>query len=231
MDPSSNFSSYRSTLKAAMWRSAGATDERQRIVVPFFSLLVKDLYFLNEGCSNKWVNTLIPLCNNKPSPRNGMRTKKFYKYLYLYDQREFQDLWNISSRLVFQWYSSYLKGQRNTKDWLGLESTQLLPLLSLISLQVETPSAGEKDGHTVIFPGVINVSVDKTSLLSDRWENILDSMLKFFLWIVKINRRVFECIIIQTFILTFFRKHIFGKYKPIKYMKLQIKYTRIKRLS
>lgn len=58
MDPSSNFSSYRSTLKAAMWRSAGATDERQRIVVPFFSLLVKDLYFLNEGCSNKWVKTL-----------------------------------------------------------------------------------------------------------------------------------------------------------------------------
>ncbi|RZF45847.1 hypothetical protein LSTR_LSTR014226 [Laodelphax striatellus] len=53
MDPSSNFSSYRSTLKAAVWRSAGATDERQRIVVPFFSLLVKDLYFLNEGCSNK----------------------------------------------------------------------------------------------------------------------------------------------------------------------------------
>ncbi|RZF40588.1 hypothetical protein LSTR_LSTR007471 [Laodelphax striatellus] len=56
MDPSSNFSSYRSTLKAAVWRSAGATDERQRIVVPFFSLLVKDLYFLNEGCSNKLPN-------------------------------------------------------------------------------------------------------------------------------------------------------------------------------
>ena len=53
MDSSSNFSSYRSTLKAAMWRSAGATDERERIVIPFFSLLVKDLYFLNEGCSNK----------------------------------------------------------------------------------------------------------------------------------------------------------------------------------
>nr|CAD7603032.1 unnamed protein product [Timema genevievae] len=56
MDPSSNFSSYRSTLKAAMWRSAGATDERQRIVIPFFSLLVKDLYFLNEGCSSKLPN-------------------------------------------------------------------------------------------------------------------------------------------------------------------------------
>ncbi|XP_032792504.2 ras-GEF domain-containing family member 1B isoform X1 [Daphnia magna] len=56
MDPSSNFSSYRSTLKAAMWRSAGAKDERQRIVVPFFSLLVKDLYFLNEGCANRLPN-------------------------------------------------------------------------------------------------------------------------------------------------------------------------------
>lgn len=55
MDPSSNFSSYRSTLKAAMWRSAGATDQRQRIVIPFFSLLVKDLYFLNQGCSNRSV--------------------------------------------------------------------------------------------------------------------------------------------------------------------------------
>uniref|UniRef100_A0A1B6LRM7 Ras-GEF domain-containing protein n=1 Tax=Graphocephala atropunctata TaxID=36148 RepID=A0A1B6LRM7_9HEMI len=56
MDPSSNFCNYRSTLKAAMWRSAGATDQSQRIVIPFFSLLVKDLYFLNEGCSNKLPN-------------------------------------------------------------------------------------------------------------------------------------------------------------------------------
>ncbi|CAG7703894.1 unnamed protein product [Allacma fusca] len=56
MDPTSNFSSYRSTLKAAVWRSAGATDERQRIVIPFFSLLVKDLYFLNEGCASKLPN-------------------------------------------------------------------------------------------------------------------------------------------------------------------------------
>ncbi|CAL8114302.1 unnamed protein product [Orchesella dallaii] len=56
MEPSSNFTSYRSTLKAAVWRSAGATDERQRIVIPFFSLLVKDLYFLNEGCASKLGN-------------------------------------------------------------------------------------------------------------------------------------------------------------------------------
>ncbi|CAL4076913.1 unnamed protein product [Meganyctiphanes norvegica] len=59
MDPSSNFSSYRSTLKAAMWRSAGATDDRQKIVIPFFSLLVKDLYFLNEGCASRLSNRHI----------------------------------------------------------------------------------------------------------------------------------------------------------------------------
>ncbi|GAB6026437.1 hypothetical protein CHUAL_012636 [Chamberlinius hualienensis] len=56
MDPTSNFASYRSTLKAAMWRSQGAIDDREKIVIPFFSLLVKDLYFLNEGCANKLSN-------------------------------------------------------------------------------------------------------------------------------------------------------------------------------
>ena len=53
MDPSCNFISYRSTLKAAVSRSEGTTDQRQRVVIPFFSLLVKDLYFLNQGCANR----------------------------------------------------------------------------------------------------------------------------------------------------------------------------------
>ena len=48
MNPSSNFLSYRATLKAAISRSEGATDQRQRIVIPFFSLLVKDLLVVNE---------------------------------------------------------------------------------------------------------------------------------------------------------------------------------------
>ena len=48
MNPSSNFLSYRATLKAAISRSEGATDQRQRIVIPFFSLLVKDLFIVNE---------------------------------------------------------------------------------------------------------------------------------------------------------------------------------------
>ncbi|XP_050394068.2 ras-GEF domain-containing family member 1B isoform X2 [Patella vulgata] len=53
MNPWNNFGCYRSCLKAAMWRSQGAVEDREKIVIPFFSLFVKDLYFLNEGCSNK----------------------------------------------------------------------------------------------------------------------------------------------------------------------------------
>ncbi|XP_063446007.1 ras-GEF domain-containing family member 1B-like isoform X1 [Mytilus trossulus] len=56
MDPSNNFGSYRSCLKAAMWRSENATNAREKIVIPFFSLFVKDLYFLNEGHSSKLEN-------------------------------------------------------------------------------------------------------------------------------------------------------------------------------
>ena len=53
MNPSNNFGSYRASLKAALWRAQSAGDEREKIVIPFFSLFVKDMYFLNEGCSNK----------------------------------------------------------------------------------------------------------------------------------------------------------------------------------
>nr|XP_011412291.2 ras-GEF domain-containing family member 1B isoform X4 [Crassostrea gigas] len=58
MDPTSNFGIYRSCLKAAMWRSEGAEagSKEEKIIIPFFSLFVKDLYFLNEGCSNKLPN-------------------------------------------------------------------------------------------------------------------------------------------------------------------------------
>ena len=49
MNPSSNFLSYRATLKAAILRSEGATDQIQRIIIPFFSLLVKDLLVVNEA--------------------------------------------------------------------------------------------------------------------------------------------------------------------------------------
>ena len=61
MDPSSNFVSYRTTLQAAVSRSENATDKKQRVVIPFFSLLLKDLYFVNEGCASKLANGHINL--------------------------------------------------------------------------------------------------------------------------------------------------------------------------
>ncbi|XP_014675863.1 PREDICTED: ras-GEF domain-containing family member 1B-A-like, partial [Priapulus caudatus] len=56
MDPASNFNSYRATLQAAMWRSEGGHNDREKIIIPFFSLLLKDIYYLNEGCANKLPN-------------------------------------------------------------------------------------------------------------------------------------------------------------------------------
>ena len=55
---------FSSTLKAALARAEGATvDERERICIPFFTLFVKDLYFLHVSSSNKYVyntsNTII----------------------------------------------------------------------------------------------------------------------------------------------------------------------------
>ena len=69
MNPSSNFLSYRATLKAAISRSEGATDQRQRIVIPFFSLLVKDLLVVNEV---SLIKTLAENCDSKvPSVGDG----------------------------------------------------------------------------------------------------------------------------------------------------------------
>merc|ERR1712051_736478 len=63
MNPSSNFLSYRATLKAAISRSEGATDQRQRIVIPFFSLLVKDLLVVNEATASRLSNGHINFAN------------------------------------------------------------------------------------------------------------------------------------------------------------------------
>ncbi|XP_068461162.1 ras-GEF domain-containing family member 1B-A isoform X1 [Clinocottus analis] len=53
MDPSSNFYNYRTALRGATQRSITANSSREKIVIPFFSLLIKDIYFLNEGCANR----------------------------------------------------------------------------------------------------------------------------------------------------------------------------------
>ncbi|VDM62784.1 unnamed protein product [Angiostrongylus costaricensis] len=45
LDPSGNFLSYRATMKAAQWR-AETVGSNQKIVIPFFVLLLKDLFLL-----------------------------------------------------------------------------------------------------------------------------------------------------------------------------------------
>ncbi|XP_066197880.1 ras-GEF domain-containing family member 1C [Saccopteryx leptura] len=52
MDPTGNFCNYRTALRGAAHRSLTAHSSREKIVIPFFSLLIKDIYFLNEGCAN-----------------------------------------------------------------------------------------------------------------------------------------------------------------------------------
>uniref|UniRef100_H3DH24 RasGEF domain family member 1B n=1 Tax=Tetraodon nigroviridis TaxID=99883 RepID=H3DH24_TETNG len=56
MDPSSNFYNYRTALRGATQRSVTANSSREKIVIPFFSLLIKDIYFLNEGCASRLPN-------------------------------------------------------------------------------------------------------------------------------------------------------------------------------
>uniref|UniRef100_A0A8K9VBH4 RasGEF domain family, member 1Bb n=1 Tax=Oncorhynchus mykiss TaxID=8022 RepID=A0A8K9VBH4_ONCMY len=56
MDPSSNFSNYRTALRGATQRSITAHSNQEKIVIPFFSLLIKDIYFLNEGCASRLPN-------------------------------------------------------------------------------------------------------------------------------------------------------------------------------
>lgn len=83
MDPSNNFSNYRTLLKSSLCRTSSSAYDRKldaqssqfcnseklqhqqqqppqqldeskrQLMIPFFSLLVKDLYFLNEGCANR----------------------------------------------------------------------------------------------------------------------------------------------------------------------------------
>uniref|UniRef100_A0A8C5D3S5 Uncharacterized protein n=1 Tax=Gadus morhua TaxID=8049 RepID=A0A8C5D3S5_GADMO len=56
MDPSSNFSNYRRSLQGALQRSLSATSPREKVVIPFFSLLIKDLYFLNQSSPSRLAN-------------------------------------------------------------------------------------------------------------------------------------------------------------------------------
>uniref|UniRef100_A0A3Q4GWM7 RasGEF domain family member 1C n=1 Tax=Neolamprologus brichardi TaxID=32507 RepID=A0A3Q4GWM7_NEOBR len=51
MDPTGNFYNYRTALRGAAHRSQTANSNRERV-----GLLIKDIYFLNEGCANRLPN-------------------------------------------------------------------------------------------------------------------------------------------------------------------------------
>ena len=59
MDPISNFSTYRVTLEKAIGQADKAKDGPHSWVVPFFSLIVKDIYFLHQGMSDMDVKGFI----------------------------------------------------------------------------------------------------------------------------------------------------------------------------
>ncbi|XP_026810872.1 uncharacterized protein LOC113552274 [Rhopalosiphum maidis] len=123
MDPSSNFSSYRSTLKAALWRSAGATDQRQRVVIPFFSLLVKDIYFLNEGCRNRLDNGHI----------------------------NFEKFWQLAKQVTefITWKQAACPYEKNANLVLFLLTTPVLneKALTLLSFEREPPDNSVEKEH------------------------------------------------------------------------------------
>ncbi|EDO40859.1 predicted protein, partial [Nematostella vectensis] len=55
MNPASNFAAYRASFKAAHLRKS----DKNEYVIPFFGLFIKDVYFLNEGYSNRHSNGYI----------------------------------------------------------------------------------------------------------------------------------------------------------------------------
>ncbi|XP_072881506.1 ras-GEF domain-containing family member 1A-like isoform X1 [Hemitrygon akajei] len=59
MDPSSNFSHYRTALQGAVQRSQTAHSNREKVVIPVFNLFIKDIYFLNKIHANRLPNGQI----------------------------------------------------------------------------------------------------------------------------------------------------------------------------
>uniref|UniRef100_A0A914CL27 Uncharacterized protein n=1 Tax=Acrobeloides nanus TaxID=290746 RepID=A0A914CL27_9BILA len=51
LDPTGNFVSYRATLKAAIWRWEGAKQDTEKVIIPFFGLLIKDLFLIYSRCT------------------------------------------------------------------------------------------------------------------------------------------------------------------------------------
>ncbi|KAF0771450.1 ras-GEF domain-containing family member 1B [Aphis craccivora] len=148
MDPSSNFSSYRSTLKAALWRSAGATDQRQRVVIPFFSLLVKDIYFLNEGCRNRNFNVYTTFMPSSAEPK-----KQLAVLMPTLDNGHinFEKFWQLAKQVTefITWKQAACPYEKNSNLVLFLLTTPVLneKALTLLSFEREPPDNSVEKEH------------------------------------------------------------------------------------
>ncbi|CAG9532629.1 unnamed protein product [Cercopithifilaria johnstoni] len=76
-DPTANFVSYRSTLKAAIWRFNNARNESDAFIIPFFGLLIKDLSLLHRQCGQLLPNGHI---NFKMFSQFGSEMSNFVKW-------------------------------------------------------------------------------------------------------------------------------------------------------
>ncbi|XP_064543295.1 ras-GEF domain-containing family member 1C isoform X1 [Drosophila montana] len=77
MDPSSNFHNYRSTMKAAIWRSEReAANKIERAIIPFFSLFLKDFYSIHENHNTRLANGFF---NFEKCTLLGTQLRNFYK--------------------------------------------------------------------------------------------------------------------------------------------------------
>ncbi|KAH8372570.1 hypothetical protein KR009_000091 [Drosophila setifemur] len=124
MDPSSNFLNYRSTMKAAIWRSEREMANKiERAIIPFFSLFLKDLHAINEGHETKLANGNV---NFEKCILLGTQLQIFSKWQRL--ECPYEQMPNVISYL--------LKAEVLSED-----------LLMKASYECEPPDNGEEKDH------------------------------------------------------------------------------------
>ncbi|XP_017093892.2 ras-GEF domain-containing family member 1C [Drosophila bipectinata] len=124
MDPSSNFLNYRSTMKAAVWRSEREMANKiERAIIPFFSLFLKDLHAINESHNTKLANGNV---NFEKCILLGAQLRNFSKWQRL--ECPYVQLPNVVSYL--------LKAEVLSED-----------LLMKASYECEPPENGDEKDH------------------------------------------------------------------------------------
>uniref|UniRef100_A0A1I7RIR6 Ras-GEF domain-containing protein n=2 Tax=Bursaphelenchus xylophilus TaxID=6326 RepID=A0A1I7RIR6_BURXY len=109
LNPSGNFVSYRATLNAAIWRFEGAKNDNERVIIPFFGLLLKDLYMIHRSSLEplpngqlkiamfaQFAQHMTNLIQWKDRPCPFKRNTSVLQYLLLSQTYSDNDLLNLS---------------------------------------------------------------------------------------------------------------------------------------